>query len=109
MTDSDSRRSTGVLSVVGLLAIVVSLVMIVMGILHAAPIDGERGADGVVKQNCTIIEDCGCPGEPMIPWYLIIAGCLTIILVLGRFIWQMVREFMILMIITLLSLSEGLC
>jgi len=49
MTDSDSRRSTGVLSVVGLLAMVVSLVMIVMGILHAAPIDGERGADGVVQ------------------------------------------------------------
>ena len=26
----------------------------------------------------------------MIPWYLIVGGCLTIILVLGRFIWQLV-------------------
>ena len=31
----------------------------------------------------------------MIPWYLIVGGCLTIILVLGRFIWQLVRLFMI--------------
>ena len=27
----------------------------------------------------------------MIPWYLIVGGCLTIILVLGRFIWQLGR------------------
>ena len=32
----------------------------------------------------------------MIPWYLIVGGCLTIILVLGRFIWQLVRLLMIL-------------
>ena len=34
----------------------------------------------------------------MIPWYLIVGGCLTIILVLGRFIWQLVRMFMLVLI-----------
>ena len=74
----------------GLLAILVSIAMLVMGLLHAGPLDGEKGPDGVLRQNCTVLEDCGCPGEPMIPWYLIVGGCLTIVLVLGRFIWQLV-------------------
>jgi len=73
----------------GLLAILVSIAMLVMGLLHAGPLDGEKGPDGVLRQNCTVLEDCGCPGEPMIPWYLIVGGCLTIVLVLGRFIWQL--------------------
>ena len=29
----------------------------------------------------------------MIPWYLIVAGCLTIMLVLGRIISELVRLF----------------
>merc|ERR1711887_176657 len=86
---TERKSSSMVVFVLGMLAILVSLAMIVMGLLHAAPIDSERGVDGVVMQNCTIIEHCGCPGEPMIPWYLIVGGCLTIILVLGRFIWQL--------------------
>merc|ERR1711892_842688 len=85
----ESRSRTGLLSACGLVAILVSLGMIVMGLLHAAPIGSKASGDGVTRQNCTVIQDCGCPGEPMIPWYLIVGGCLTIILVLGRFIWQL--------------------
>jgi len=85
----DATTGARCISVCGLLAILVSLAMIVMGLLHAAPIDTTTNTAGVVTQNCTVIEHCGCPGEPMIPWYLIVAGCLTIILVLGRFIWQL--------------------
>jgi len=85
----DRKNCTGFFLVSGLLAILVSLAMVVMGLLHAAPIDSQRTAAGIVQQNCTVIEHCGCPGEPMIPWYLIVGGCLTIILVLGRFIWQL--------------------
>ena len=56
----DSRRKTsGFLLVCGLSAILVSLAMIVMGLLHAAPIDSQKMPDGVVRQNCTVIEDCG--------------------------------------------------
>merc|ERR1712106_274076 len=29
-------------------------------------------------------EYCGCPGEPMIPWYLILGGCVTIVLLVLR-------------------------
>jgi hypothetical protein len=56
----DSRRKTsGFLLVCGLVAIIVSLAMIVMGLLHAAPIDSQKMPDGVLRQNCTVIENCG--------------------------------------------------
>jgi len=96
---TERKSSSMVVFVLGMVAILVSLAMIVMGLLHAAPIDSERGVDGVVMQNCTIIEHCGCPGEPMIPWYLIVGGCLTIIVVLGRLVWQMVRQLIMVLIL----------
>jgi len=55
-----------------------------MGALHAAPMDAERDSAGVLILNCTLMEYCGCPGEPMIPWYLILGGCLTITLLVLR-------------------------
>jgi hypothetical protein len=53
------RKTSGFLLVCGLLAILISLAMIVMGLLHAAPIDSQKMPDGVVRQNCTVIENCG--------------------------------------------------
>ena len=55
----ESRSRTGLLSACGLVAILVSLGMIVMGLLHAAPIDSKASGDGVTRQNCTVIMDCG--------------------------------------------------
>ena len=55
----ESKSRTGLLSVCGLVAILVSLGMIVMGLLHAAPIDSKASGDGVTRQNCTVIMDCG--------------------------------------------------
>ena len=34
----------------------------------------------------------GCPGEPMIPWYLVLGGCLTIVLVVARVLLLRVRH-----------------
>ena len=36
-----------------------SLVMIVMGALHAAPMDAEHDSAGVIILNCTVMEYCG--------------------------------------------------
>ena len=55
----ERRKSTGFLWTCGLVAIFVSLSMIVMGLLHAAPIDSQRNEAGVVRQNCTVMRDCG--------------------------------------------------
>ena len=53
------------------------------------PIANAKPSKLLTKQKCFDI--WGCPGEPMIPWYLIVSGCLTIMLVLGRFISEKVR------------------
>merc|ERR1712107_560104 len=45
----------------------------IIGSLHAVPLHRS-------------IYDSGCPGEKMLPWYLIIGGILTISLVAGRFV-----------------------
>eukprot|EP00092_Neocalanus_flemingeri_P050344 GFUD01058163.1.p1 GENE.GFUD01058163.1~~GFUD01058163.1.p1 ORF type:complete len:216 (-),score=40.55 GFUD01058163.1:19-666(-) len=80
----DDKRASTCLSLSSLGALLVSLVMIVMGALHAAPADAGKDPAGVLKQNCSMLEYCGCPGEPMIPWYLILGGCLTLLLVVAR-------------------------
>jgi len=67
-----------------LVSVLVSLVMIIMGALHAAPVSAGKDTAGVILHNCTLLEYCGCPGEPMIPWYLILGGCFTVILVVVR-------------------------
>ena len=36
----------------------------------------------------------GCPGEPMIPWYLILGGCLTIVLLVVRVLLARVGDHM---------------
>ena len=40
------------------------------------------------REMCSHVDDklcSGCPGEPMMPWYLIVGGVLTIGLVLVRY------------------------
>ena len=34
----------------------------------------------------------GCPGQPIIPWYLVIGGILTIIFLVGRILLCRVRN-----------------
>merc|ERR1719309_632921 len=69
------------LFVVLMTACTVGLIMIVVGSLHAAPLEHTEEP---WQRNCTLIESCGCPGEPMLPYYLIVGGALTIGLVLVR-------------------------
>ncbi|XP_023341023.1 uncharacterized protein LOC111711029 isoform X2 [Eurytemora carolleeae] len=54
-----------------IMAILVSITMIIVGSIYAAPLRRP-------------IYDSGCPGETMLPWYLVIAGIITIALVLIR-------------------------
>ena len=75
-----SRRHCFCVSLVYLSALLVSVAMIVVGALYAAPITSPS-------------EESGCRAEPMIPWYLIFGGCLTAALVLGRIIVYKVRPF----------------
>jgi len=61
-------------------AIIFSIVMIVIGSLHAVPLHKP-------------IYESGCPGEKMLPWYLVIGGLLTLSLVVARLILvQMLRK-----------------
>ena len=59
---------------------------------------------GVIYTSCSLVDRCGedediwilyvlsvknlsgCPGQPIIPWYLVIGGILTIIFLVGRII-----------------------
>ena len=85
--------------------------MIVMGALHAAPVEEGEDLAGVLTLNCSVLEYCGeclvrlmvnpdnnaftgCPGEPMIPWYLILGGCLTIVLLVVRVLLARVGDHM---------------
>merc|ERR1712106_828029 len=82
--EEDRRRTNTCLSMSSLGALLVSLVMIVMGALHTAPVEAGKDLEGVLTLNCSVLEYCGCPGEPMIPWYLILGGCMTIVLLVVR-------------------------
>jgi len=64
-------------------ACIVGLAMIVVGALHVTPLT-HKGETWEWK--CTSLERCGCHGEPMLPWYLIIGGILTIVLVIIRLV-----------------------
>ena len=55
----ERKRANTCLSLSSLGALLVSLVMIVMGALHAAPMDAERDSAGVLILNCTVMEYCG--------------------------------------------------
>ena len=41
-------------------------------------------SNNFMKEKNLNLEISGCPGQPILPWYLIIAGALTIILLVGR-------------------------
>jgi len=91
MMETEERRRCGCFSLLfGVLLLLLSLVMIVVGSLHAAPLPAERNIAGVVVQNCTVLEYCGCPGEPMLPWFLIFGGCIIILLLTGWMIISLV-------------------
>jgi len=71
-----ASRCEQILNIFLVLALLFSIVLIVIGGLQAAPLDKP-------------IYNSGCPGETMIPWYLIIGGIITIALVVGRIILSM--------------------
>ena len=60
------------LCVLYLSAVLVSITLIVLGSLFAAPLSTPLPA---VKW---------CRAEPLLPWYLIVAGCLTLLFVVVR-------------------------
>ena len=57
--EDDRKRARACFSLSSLGAVLVSLVMIVMGALHAAPVDAGKDLAGVLKQNCSLLEYCG--------------------------------------------------
>jgi len=69
-----------IILVICVAALIFSIAMIVIGSMHAVPLHKS-------------IYESGCPGEKMLPWYLVIGGLLTIALVLGRIILiQMLKK-----------------
>lgn len=89
----EEPRKCGYFSIIfAVLALLVSVVMIVIGSLHAAPLPHVKTRAGLVKNNCTVLEYCGCPGEPMLPWYLIFGGCITIGLLIGWILITLVSQ-----------------
>ena len=59
LVEDDRKRAGQCISASSLLALLVSLVMIVMGALHAAPLEAGKDQAGVLKQNCSLMEHCG--------------------------------------------------
>ena len=78
MMDEDQKKCGGI-SLVGIIAILVSLACIIIGAIN---IDFE---------NSTISDQdiaSKCKAEPKIPFYLIVAGVLNIVLLVLRLIFQ---------------------
>jgi len=74
-----------------ILAIIFCLIMIIIGALHADRSFSEalQSEEQRLQLNTKIKNylsslRSGCPGQPIIPWYLIIAGTITIIFLVGR-------------------------
>ena len=99
------------------LGIIFGLIMIIMGSLHADRSFTDSLKSGVIYTSCSLVDRCGeqshnhtnqmmfvkcvenssgCPGQPIIPWYLVIGGILTIIFLVGRIILCRVRSSIIL-------------
>ena len=57
--EEDRRRTNTCLSMSSLGALLVSLVMIVMGALHTAPVEAGKDLEGVLTLNCSVLEYCG--------------------------------------------------
>merc|ERR1712115_455345 len=79
-------KSTVMNLVLIVLGIIFGLIMIIMGSLHADRSFTDSLKTGVIHTSCSLVDRCGCPGQPIIPWYLVIGGILTIIFLVGRII-----------------------
>jgi len=77
-------KSTVMNLVVILLGIIFGIIMIIMGSLHADRSFSDSLKSGVIHTSCSLVDRCGCPGQPIIPWYLVIGGILTILFLVGR-------------------------
>merc|ERR1712110_194646 len=88
--DEESRqvnfasKTTWLIILLIFLTVIFCLTLIIVGSLHADRDFADSLNPGVIHTNCSIIELCGCPGQPVIPWYLIISGLTTIIFLLAR-------------------------
>ena len=98
-------KSTIMNLVLIVIGIIFGLIMIIMGSLHADRSFTDSLKSGVIHTSCSLVDRCGeageklnnnnlifnesvylsgCPGQPIIPWYLVIGGILTIIILVGR-------------------------
>jgi len=68
-------------------AVIFCLVMIIIGSIYVDRSLADALSGGNSNSNNDLYLKSlttGCPGQPILPWYLIIAGALTIILLVGR-------------------------
>jgi len=86
-----SSKTTWFIILLIFCGMVFSVTMIVVGSLHADRDFTDSLKPGVIHTNCSLIQFCGCPGQPIIPWYLIIGGIITIIFLIGRVVICRVR------------------
>ena len=77
--DEDQKKCGGI-SAVGIAAILVSLACIVIGAINI-----DFGNSNLDQQD---ISSSTCKAEPMIPFYLLVAGLLNIIIIVLRLIFQ---------------------
>merc|ERR1712244_8112 len=77
--DEDQKKCGGI-SAVGIAAILVSLACIVIGAINI-----DFGHSNLDQQD---ISSSTCKAEPMIPFYLLVAGLLNIIIIVLRLIFQ---------------------
>ena len=102
-------KTTWLIILLILSAVIFCLTLIILGSLHADRDFADSLSPGVIHTNCSIIEFCGgsgggnynqsssysqltgCPGQPVIPWYLIISGITTIVFIAGRILICRVR------------------
>merc|ERR1712059_8816 len=83
MNIEEKKRCGCFSALCGVLLLLLSITMIIIGSLHAASLPSEKNIAGVVTPNCVLLAYCGCPGEPMLPWFLIFGGCILICLLIG--------------------------
>ena len=77
--DEDQKKCGGI-SLVGIVAIIVSLACIVIGAYNITNIS----SGGDVHSKCDV--------EPNIPFYLVVAGAINIMLIICRLIFQVINS-----------------
>jgi len=82
------KKSTIMVSLLIAAAIIFCMAMIIVGALHADrsfsdALSSNRTLDMKAQKYLSTLRS-GCPGQPIIPWYLIIAGSITIIFLVIR-------------------------